>query len=167
MSHNAKWCLGLSFHSIQRLTLHFTVKPVQSDHPLVQIKAVFVGRLSLFAASIHWSNAKLTMKEVIGKKKKAKDQKHRSKHARAEVGFSVWALLGLPSNFCRGTSQKEGVSYRHTVALRTEIRPTEHEKPGRWSRKAGGRYSQCGFCMKLSVHEKAVNGSRSLFHGGR
>ena len=37
-------------------------------------------------------------------------------------------------------------------------------KPGRWSRKAGGRYSQCSFCMKLSVHEKAVVGSRwSLF----
>ena len=31
-------------------------KPVQSDHPLVQTKAAFVGRWSLFADSIHWSN---------------------------------------------------------------------------------------------------------------
>ena len=46
----------------------------------------------------------------------------------------------------------------------SENRPTVREKRGRWSRKAGGRYSQCSFWMKSSVHEKAVVGSRwSLF----
>ena len=47
-----------------------TLKPVQSDHPLVQTKAVFVDRWPLFAGSIHWSDAKLTTKEVTWKIKK-------------------------------------------------------------------------------------------------
>ena len=50
------------------------------------------------------------------------------------------------------------------ATLSRENRPTVHEKPGRWSRKAGGRYSQCSFCMTLSVYKKAVVWSRwSLF----
>ena len=47
-----------------------TVKAVQSDHPLVQTKAVFVDRWPRFAGFIRWSNAKLSTKEVTGKKKK-------------------------------------------------------------------------------------------------
>ena len=38
----------------------------------------------------------------------------------------------------------------------------ETGKPGRWSRKAGGRYSQCSSCLKHSVQEKW-----SLTAGGR
>ena len=38
--------------------------------------------------------------------KKHKDHQQRSKRERAEMGFSVWALLGLPSNFCWRSSQK-------------------------------------------------------------
>ena len=96
--------------------------------------------------------------------KTRKDHKQHLKRERAGVGFSAWAFLGLLSNFRWRTLQKKAVSDRHMVALRRENGPTVHEKPGRWSRKAGGRYSQCSFCVKLSVHEKAVVGSRwSLF----
>ena len=35
-----------------------TVKPVQSSQPLVQTKAVFLDRWSLFAGSIHWCKTK-------------------------------------------------------------------------------------------------------------
>ena len=79
---------------------------MQSDHPLVQTKAVFVDRWPLFAGATHWSNAKLWMKEVTGKKKNDKDHKERSKREIAKVGFYAWALLGLPSDFCWGASQK-------------------------------------------------------------
>ena len=75
-------------------------------------------------------------------------------------------LVFLPEHFlaCRqtfvGELHKMAVQDRHTVALRSENRPMVRERPGRWSRKAGGRYSQCSFCMELSVHEKAIVGSR-------
>ena len=80
-------------------------------------------------------------------------------------------LVLLPEHFlaCRQTfveelHKKKTVLDRHTVAPRRENRPLVHEKPGCWSCEAGGRYSQCSFCMKLSVYEKAVVGSRwSLF----
>ena len=52
----------------------------------------------------------------------------------------------------------------HTVDLLRKNRPLAHKKPGRWSRNAGGRRSQCSFCMKLFLHEKVVIGSGwSLF----
>ena len=68
----------------------------------------------------------------------------------------------MPLNFVGDHRIKRTGADRHTVALRRENRSMVHEKPGRWSRKAGGRYSQCSFCTKLSVHEKW-----SLEAGGR
>ena len=76
----------------------------------------------------------------------------------------------LPEHFlaCRQTFvvdlHKNGGFNCYKVALRTENTPTVHEKHACWSRKACGRYSQCSFSIKLSVHEKAVVRSRwSLF----
>ena len=46
------------YHNINLSHYQSTVKPVQSDHPLVQSKAIFVDRWSLFAGSIHWCKTK-------------------------------------------------------------------------------------------------------------
>ena len=82
----------------------------------------------------------------------------------SESEFFCLSFLACRQTFVVELPKKQAVSDRHTVALRRENRVMVHEKPGRWSRKAGGRYSQCSVCMKLSVHEKAVVGSRwSLF----
>ena len=46
------------YHNINLSHYQSTVKPVQSDHPLVQTKAIFVDRWSLFAGSILWCKTK-------------------------------------------------------------------------------------------------------------
>ena len=68
------------------------------------------------------------------------------------------AVKLLSGNFTR--KRRFRILARSLCAHAWENRPMVHEKPSRWSRKAGGRYLQCSFCMKLSVHEKAVFGSK-------
>ena len=46
------------------------------------------------------------------------------------------------------------------VAIWRKNWPMVHENHGCWLRNAGGRYSQCSFCVKSSVREKVVIGSR-------
>ena len=78
--------------------------------------------------------------------------------------FSASAILGSPLNSGWEHPVKKTDADRHTAILRRDNRSMVHQKAGRRSHKAGGRYSQCSFCMKLSVREKAVAGSRwSLF----
>ena len=56
---------------------------------------------------------------------------------------------------------------RCKVALRRKHRQMAHEKPSRWSHNAGGRYSQCSFCMKLSVPPKSGRWKQKIaIHGG-
>ena len=146
--------------------LAYTVKPAQSDHPMVQVKVVFVGGWSLFAGFIHRCNSTLTMEEVTGTKKPQHQKKLKwvAKKNENMIGkvsfFSAWALLGGPPDFFRWASRKKygcGLSDdRFTQGKGVVV----HEKPGRWSCKAAGRYSQRSFCMKPSVHEKPVVGSR-------
>ena len=68
--------------------------------------------------------------------------------------------MAYRQTFAREIYEKKMVADCHTVAPRRKNRPMVHEEPGRWPRKAGGRSSQCSFCVKLSVHENAVVGSR-------
>ena len=89
-----------------------------------------------------------------------------SKRDRAEVD----SVTCMSTDFvaCRqtfvGELHKEG-GFGSAHGRSTQVKQADGaRKPGRWSRKAGGHYSQCSFCMKLSVHEKGVDGSRwSLF----
>ena len=142
----------------------YTVKPVQSDHPLVQTKAIFVDRWPLFAGSTHWSNAKLWMKEVTGKKKYHKDHKQRSKREIAKVGFLPEHFLACRQTFVGELHKKGDLRSSHGRSKQGKQADGARKTRGRFSRKAGGRYSQCSFCMKLSVHKKVVVWSRwSLF----
>ena len=122
------------------------------------MKAVFVRRWSLFSVFVHRWNAKLTTEEVKldPKTENINNNKQRTKHERAEVIFSAWALLGFPRSFFWWTSRKKTAEHRQKVESRLMVQ----EKPDRWSRKAVGRYSLCKFGMKPSVQGKAVAGSR-------
>ena len=72
--------------------------------------------------------------------------------------------MAYHQTFVKEIYEKKMVADCHTVAPHRGNWPMVHEKPGRWSRKAGGRYLQCSFCIQLSAHEKAVTGRRwSLF----
>ena len=87
--------------------LAYTVKPVQSDHPLVQTKAVFVDRWPTMIRRFHTLKQCETLNERGDRKEKNhKDHKQRWKREIAKLGFSAGAFLGLPSDFCWGTSQK-------------------------------------------------------------
>ena len=88
------------------------------------------------------------------------DKQRTCEKGRGSSFFSALALLRLPLNFFGKRHVKKTVAELLTVALRRENWLMVRDNPGRWSRKAGGRYSQCSFCMKLSVHEKVVVGSR-------
>ena len=97
--------------------------------------------------------------------KRKKSQNHKQ-HSKCEI--DKWVFL--PERFlaCRQTfvgnfAKKGGFGSSHRRCTQGK-QADGARKPGRWSCKAGGRYSQCSFCMKLSVHENAVLGSRwSLF----
>ena len=102
---------------------------------------------------------------MTGKEKNHEDHRQRPKRETTKVCLFLPEHLSACRQTFVGKFTKKAILNHHTVALRRENRPTVREKAGRWSRKAGGRYSQCSFCMKLSVHEKAAVGTRwtSLF----
>ena len=62
-----------------------------------------------------------------------KDHEQCSKREKAKVGFSASALLGLPSNFCRGTSQKRDfwIVTRSLYSGKTGRRCTKNSVTGR------------------------------------
>ena len=97
-------CLDRMFKSHYCAFSFITVKPVQNDHPLVQTEAVLIDRWSSIRSFPTLNQCTLAYNERGDRKKK--NHKHRSKREWAKVGFSAWALLGLPTNFCRGNFPK-------------------------------------------------------------
>ena len=130
-------------------------------------KAVFVDRWSLFAGFIHWSSATLYNGRGDWNQKYHNDDKQRTcEKGRVSSFFSLSTSWHTTELFGKRHVKKTAAELL-TVALRRENWLMVHDKPGRWSHKAGGRYSQCSFCMKLSVHEKVVVGSRCIARNGR
>ena len=119
---------------------------------------VFEGRWSLFAGS--YIDALYHLLNGTGDWKwnqnnlNHNDQKQRTKTRKSlseSFCLRTSRLLLCPLNFVGDHRMKRTGADRHTVALRRENWSIVHENPGRWSHKAGGRYSQCSFCMKLSA----------------
>ena len=116
-----------------------TVKPVQSNHPLVQIEAVFVGRCFLFAGFIYMPRKRWL--ETKKKKKKITTIKSNGQYVKELmwVYFSAWALLGFLPNFFRWMSRKKddcGQADGHSM----QGKPTDGAWKT-WSLVAQGRWS--------------------------
>ena len=130
----------------------------------MQTKAVFADRWSLLAGFITLKQCDTYNGRGDWNQKYHNDDKQRTCEKGRVSSFFCLGTSWLTAELFGKCHAKKTVAELLTVALRRENWLMVHDKPGRWSPKAGGRYWQCSFCMKLSVHEKVVVGSRwSLF----